>query len=216
MYTKYFKRIIDIILALGVLVVAFIPMLIIAFLIWKEDKESPFFVQDRMGLNEVPFKMIKFRSMTTNRTELEGKLTHEQMVTKIGRIIRKTSLDELPQIFNVLKGEMSFIGPRPWILPYYEWMTPVQKRRVSVRPGLTGYAQIRGRNGISVSKKIEYDLEYINHMSLKSDLYIVKESIKIVAKETNAEITEKGITEEIEELKNNPKNRKKLKSKIKA
>ena len=213
---KFVKRIMDIMGSLFLIIVTFFPMLIIAFLIWKEDRQSPIFVQVRMGLNEVPFKMYKFRSMTTNRKELDGKLSHDQMVTKIGKFIRKTSLDELPQIYNVFMGKMSFVGPRPWILQYYEWMTPIQKRRVSVRPGITGLAQVRGRNGINVNKKIEYDLEYVNHIGLRTDLYIIKESIKEVLKETNAEITEKGITEEIEELKSNPKNRKKLKTKIKA
>lgn len=213
---KYVKRIADIFLSIGILIVMAIPMLIISFLIWKEDKGSPFFIQDRMGKGEKPFKMYKFRSMKENRVELDGKLTHEQMVTNIGRFIRKTSLDELPQIFNVLKGEMSFIGPRPWILQYYEWMTPVQKRRVSVLPGITGLAQIRGRNGISVAKKIEYDLEYVNHFGLKYDLKIIKGSIMVVLSKDNAEITEKGITEEINELKSNPKNKKvnKIKAKV--
>ena len=111
--------------------IALVAMIIIAFLIWKEDKGSPIFVQDRMGLGEKPFKMYKFRTMKEKRTE---NMTHDDMVTSIGKFIRKTSLDELPQLFNVIKGDMSLIGPRPWILQYYEWMTPIQKRRVSVRP----------------------------------------------------------------------------------
>ena len=210
---RYVKRIIDIVASICILIVLAIPMLIISFLIWREDKQSPIFIQDRMGRYEIPFKMYKFRSMKTNRVELDGKLTHEQMVTNIGKFIRKTSLDELPQLFNVIKGEMSLIGPRPWVLSYYEWMTPVQKRRVKVRPGITGLAQVRGRNGISVSKKIEYDLEYVNHFGLKYDLKVIKESIKVVMSKDNAEITEKGIIEEIQELKSNPKNKKKLKIK---
>lgn len=184
-------------------------MLIIAFCIWLEDKQNPIFTQDRMGRGLVPFKMYKFRSMRNDRKELDGKMTHEQMVTKVGAFLRKTSLDELPQLFNVIKGEMSFIGPRPWILQYYEWMTPIQKRRVSVRPGITGLAQVRGRNGISVYRKIEYDLEYINHFGLKYDMMIILESIKVVVCKKDAEITESGITEELQDLKNNPKIKKK-------
>ena len=210
---KYFKRLCDIILAIVICLVLAIPMLIIAFLIWKEDGDSPIFSQDRMGKDGKVFRLYKFRSMTNNRKELEGKLTHDQMVTKVGKFIRKTSLDELPQVFNVLKGEMSFIGPRPWILSYYDWMTPVQKRRISVLPGVTGLAQVRGRNGISVARKIEYDLEYINHFGLKYDLIILKESIKVVLSKDNAEITEKGIVEELQELKDNPKRKiKKIKA----
>lgn len=202
---KYIKRIMDIIMAIIILIVMFIPMLIIALLIWAEDKGSPFFMQDRMGKDLKPFKMYKFRSMRNDRKELDGKMSHDQMVTKIGKFIRKTSLDELPQLFNVLKGEMSFIGPRPWILQYYEWMSPIQKRRVNVRPGISGLAQVRGRNGISVYRKIEYDLEYVNHFGIKYDWMIFKESIKVVFGKQDAEITENGITTEIQDLKNNPK-----------
>ena len=206
---KYFKRICDIIVSICILIVMAIPMAIIAFLIWKEDKQSPIFVQDRMGRGLKPFKMYKFRSMTNNRVALDGKMTHEQMVTNIGKFIRKTSLDELPQLFNVIKGEMSLIGPRPWMLNYYEWMTPIQKRRVNVRPGVTGLAQVRGRNGISIQRKLEYDLEYINHFGLKYDLIILRDSIKVVLSKEEAEITESGINEELHELKENPRGKKK-------
>ena len=206
---KYFKRICDIIVSICILIVMAIPMAIIAFLIWKEDKQSPIFVQDRMGRGMKPFKMYKFRSMTNNRVALDGKMTHEQMVTNIGKFIRKTSLDELPQLFNVIKGEMSLIGPRPWMLNYYEWMTPIQKRRVNVRPGVTGLAQVRGRNGISIQRKLEYDLEYINHFGLKYDLIILRDSIKVVLSKEEAEITESGINEELHELKENPRGKKK-------
>jgi lipopolysaccharide/colanic/teichoic acid biosynthesis glycosyltransferase len=202
----------DILLSIILIIVLFIPMVIIAFLIWKEDKGSPFFVQDRMGKDLKPFKMYKFRSMLEERTALDGKLTHDQMVTNIGKFIRKTSLDELPQIFNVLKGEMSFVGPRPWILEYYEWLTPIQKRRINVRPGITGLAQVRGRNGISVMRKVEYDLEYVNHFGPKYDLMIIWESIQVVLGKKDSEITEAGISQEFEELRKNPKiksNRKK-------
>ncbi len=206
---KYFKRFCDIIVSICILILMAIPMAVIAFLIWKEDKGSPLFIQDRMGKDLKPFKMYKFRSMRNDRKELDGKMTHEEMVTSVGKFIRKTSLDELPQFYNVLKGEMSFIGPRPWVLPYYEWMTPIQKRRASVRPGIIGLAQVRGRNGISVHRKIEYDLEYVNHFGLKYDLKILLASIKVVLKKEEAEITETGITTELHELQENPKGKKK-------
>ena len=191
-----------------------IPMLIIAFLIWKEDRQSPLFMQTRMGVGEKPFKMYKFRTMKNGREELGGKMAHEDMVTNIGKFLRKASLDELPQLYNVIKGEMSLIGPRPWILSYYEWMNPIQKRRLKVRPGITGLAQVRGRNGIDVHKKIEYDLEYVNHFGFKYDWMIVKESIKVVLSKENAEITENGIVQELDELKANKKMRKEKRIKI--
>ncbi len=206
---KYVKRVLDILISISLLIVFCIPMLIIAFVIWHEDKGSPIFKQLRMGKDEKPFTMYKFRTMKLNRIELEGVMSHEDMVTGVGKFIRKTSLDELPQLFNIIKGEMSLIGPRPWVLSYYEWMNPIQKRRVLVRPGITGLAQVRGRNGISVHKKIEYDLEYINHFGLKYDLMIIRDTIKVVLSKENAEITESGISDELTELKENKKGKRK-------
>lgn len=207
---KYVKRILDIIVSIVILIVFGIPMCIIAFLIWNEDKGSPLFIQDRMGKDHKPFRMYKFRSMKQERNG--GNMTHEEMCTNIGKFLRKTSLDELPQIFNVLKGEMSFIGPRPWVLEYYDWMTPEQQRRISVRPGVTGLAQVKGRNGISVLQKIAYDLEYVDNFGLKYDLKILFLSVKVVLKEENAEITEMGISEELKVLESNSKSKKKIKN----
>ncbi|MBO5142500.1 MAG: sugar transferase [Clostridia bacterium] len=209
---QYVKRIFDILLSIALLIVLGIPMLIIAILIKLEDEGPAIFKQKRMGKDLKPFEIYKFRSMIVNRKELEGKLTHDQMTTKIGKFIRKTSLDELPQIFNVLKGEMSFIGPRPWVLDYYDWLTPAQKKRCNVLPGISGLAQVRGRNGISVHRKIEYDLEYINHFGLKYDIKILIETIKVILGKKDSEITENGINDEIGVLKNNPKGSKKNKN----
>lgn len=212
---KYVKRGFDILLAILLLAILGIPMIIIAALIRLEDGEPAIFKQKRMGKGLKPFEIYKFRSMISNRKELEGKLSHDEMTTKIGKFIRKTSLDELPQIFNVLKGEMSFVGPRPWVLEYYDWLTPVQKRRCNVLPGISGLAQVRGRNGISVLRKIEYDLEYINHFGIKYDVKILIETIKVILGKKDSEITETGIKEEIGTLKNNPKIIKKNKNKEK-
>lgn len=123
------------------------------------------------------------------------------MTTKVGKILRKTSLDELPQLFNIIKGEMSFIGPRPWIPEYYKWFTDEQKRRTCVTPGISGLAQVEGRNGISIFKKIDYDIEYVDNMSLKLDVKIFLLSIVAVFRKTNAEISEMGIKKEINQLK---------------
>lgn len=212
---KYIKRGFDILLAILLIAVLSIPMIVIAILIKLEDGDPVIFKQKRMGKDLKPFEIYKFRSMISNRKQLEGKLSHDQMTTKIGKFIRKTSLDELPQIFNVLKGEMSFIGPRPWVLEYYDWLTPVQKRRCNVLPGISGLAQVRGRNGISVIRKIEYDLEYINHFGIKYDIKILIETIKVILGKKDSEITEMGIKEEIGTLQNNPKRIKKNKNKQK-
>ena len=193
------------ILALLLLVLAFIPMIIVAICIKIEDGGPIIYKSKRVGKNCKVFNVYKFRSMKVDRQELHSNLSHEQMVTKVGKVIRKTSLDELPQLINILKGEMSFIGPRPWIPEYYEWFTDEQKRRSNVLPGISGLAQVKGRNGISIFKKIEYDLYYVEHISMWLDIKIVFETIVQVFKKTNAEISEQGIKEEISELKEQEK-----------
>ncbi len=200
MYEKV-KRILDVIMAILCLIIFAIPMLMVAIAIKIEDGDPVIYKSQRMGKGLKVFNVYKFRSMKTKRKELDGKLTHEQMVTKVGKFIRKTSLDELPQLLNIIKGEMSFIGPRPWIPEYYDWFTDNQKRRADVLPGISGLAQVKGRNGISIFKKVNYDLEYVENMSLALDVKIVMESIKTVLLESNAEITEQGIKQEILELK---------------
>ncbi len=202
MYVKL-KRILDIIMASIALIIFAIPMLIVAIAIKIEDGDPIIYKSQRMGKGQKIFYVYKFRSMKTKRKELDGKLTHEQMVTKVGKFIRKTSLDELPQLWNILKGEMSFIGPRPWIPEYYDWFTTNQKRRADVLPGITGLAQAKGRNGISIFRKVNYDLEYIENMSLKLDIKVIIETIKTVFLKTDAEITEQGIKRELLELKIN-------------
>lgn len=195
------KRIIDVLISIIALIVLAIPMIIVSILIKVEDGGPVIYKQLRMGKDLKPFYIYKFRTMKTARKELESDLSHEQMVTKIGKILRATSIDELPQLLNVLKGEMSFIGPRPWIVEYYEWFTDEQKRRSDVRPGVTGLAQAEGRNGINIFKKINYDLEYVDNISLWYDLKILYKSVITVLKKSNAEITEYGIKSEIDELK---------------
>ena len=201
MYKNVIKRVCDLILALLLLVLAFIPMIIVAICIKIEDGGPIIYKSKRVGKNCKIFNVYKFRSMKVDRQELHSNLSHEQMVTKVGKVIRKTSLDELPQLINILKGEMSFIGPRPWIPEYYEWFTDEQKKRNNVLPGISGLAQVKGRNGISIFKKIEYDLYYVEHISMWLDIKIVFETIVQVFKKTNAEISEQGIKEEISELK---------------
>ena len=200
MYQHVIKRLFDFILALFLLILAAIPMGIVAICIKLEDGGPVIYKSKRMGKGCKVFNTYKFRSMKVNREELHSNLTHEQMVTKVGKFIRKTSLDELPQLINILKGEMSFIGPRPWIPDYYEWFTPEQKRRSDVLPGISGLAQVKGRNGINIFKKIEYDLYYVDHISFILDIKLVIETVVQVFKKTNAEISEQGIKEEIREL----------------
>ncbi len=198
---KYIKRFIDTIIAFIFLIILFIPMCVVAICIKLEDGGPVFYRQTRIGKDLKPFKIYKFRSMRTNRKEFDGKLSHEEMVTNVGKFIRKTSIDELPQIINILKGEMAFIGPRPWIEDYYEWFTDEQKRRNEVLPGISGLAQVKGRNGISITDKIKYDVEYVDTMSFLLDLKIWYGTIKTILRGKEAEISEVGIKDEIEELK---------------
>ena len=196
-----FKRFMDILISAVALIILAIPMGIVAILIKIEDGSPAIFKQERMGKDLKPFNIYKFRTMKTEREVLNSEMTHEEMTTKIGKILRATSIDELPQLINILKGEMTFIGPRPWIVEYYEWFTDEQKRRSNVTPGITGLAQIKGRNGISIFKKIDYDIEYVDNMSLLLDIKIFFGSIIAVFKKTNAEISENGIKDELEELR---------------
>ena len=200
MYLKV-KRILDIILAIILLILFSIPMIVISICIKIDDRGTIFYKSQRMGKGLKPFYIYKFRSMRTCRKELDGRMKHEEMVTQVGKVIRKTSLDELPQLINILKGDMSFIGPRPWILDYYKWFTPEQSRRCEVLPGLTGLAQAKGRNGITIFEKIDYDIQYVDNISLKNDIKIVIETIKTIFNKNDAEITEEGIKEELRQLK---------------
>lgn len=197
----FVKRAFDIIVSLITLIILAIPMIIVAILIKLEDGSPAIFKQLRMGKKLKPFYIYKFRTMKTQREELNSDMSHEEMTTKVGKVLRATSIDELPQLINILKGEMSFIGPRPWILEYYEWFTDEQKRRSDVRPGITGLAAVKGRNGINIFKKINYDLEYVDNMSLWLDIKIFFWSIVAVFKKTNAEISENGIKDELTELR---------------
>ena len=197
----FVKRAFDIIVSLIALIILAIPMIIVAILIKLEDGSPAIFKQLRMGKNLKTFYIYKFRTMKTQREELNSEMSHEEMTTKVGKVLRATSIDELPQLINILKGEMSFIGPRPWIIEYYEWFTDEQKRRSDVRPGITGLAAVKGRNGINILKKINFDLEYVDNMSLWFDIKIFFWSIVAVFKKTNAEISENGIKDELTELR---------------
>lgn len=200
MYKMFIKRFIDILVSLIALLLLWPVFIVIAILIKVEDKGTVFYKQIRTGKNGKNFEMFKFRSMNVVERGKEMTMKHEQRVTKIGKFLRKTSLDELPQFLNVLKGDMSFIGPRPWIVEYYERFNEEQKRRVDVRPGIIGLAQAKGRNGLTIFEKIKYDLEYVDNISFIMDIKIIIESIKIVLKREHAEINQEDIKTELEQL----------------
>lgn len=181
MYKHFFKRLIDFILVLCILLIIWpILLLITVWLHFANRGAGAFFTQDRPGKNEKIFKVIKYKTMTDERDAEGNLLPDAERLTKVGRFVRSTSIDELPQLINVLKGDMALIGPRPLLPQYLPLYSPEQARRHEVRPGITGWAQINGRNAISWTKKFELDVWYVDHYSFTLDLKIIFMTIKKV------------------------------------
>lgn len=180
MYPKYIKRLLDFILSLGAIVCLLPVYLVIAILVRVKLGSPVLFKQDRPGKEGKIFKMYKFRSMTSE-TDAEGNLLPDEVrLTKFGRALRATSLDELPELFNILKGDMSIVGPRPLLVAYLPLYSEEQMHRHDTLPGLTGLAQINGRNAISWKEKFKFDLEYVENISFLLDLKILMNTILIV------------------------------------
>lgn len=181
MYSFFLKRLIDFIVVFGVLVIIWPILLIMTlWLHFANRGAGAFFTQERPGQYGKIFKIIKFKTMTDERDENGDLLPDEKRLTKIGKFIRSTSVDELPQLFNVLKGDMSLIGPRPLLPQYLPLYSKEQARRHEVRPGITGWAQVNGRNAISWTKKFELDVWYVDHCSFLLDLKIIFLTVKKV------------------------------------
>ena len=181
MYKHFFKRILDILIsAIGLLVIGWLIILVAIFLHFANKGAGAFFYQERPGKGEKIFKIIKFKTMT-DECDAEGKLLPDaQRLTKIGKIVRSLSIDELPQLINVLKGDMSLIGPRPLRVYYLPLYSKEQHRRHDVRPGITGWAQVNGRNNISWTEKFKLDVWYVDHCTLWTDIKIIFITIKNV------------------------------------
>ena len=171
---------IDFFIAVTALVVLSPILLIVIILLAFANKGNPFFFQNRPGLNERIFKIVKFRTMTNKRDEKGILLPDADRLTSVGKFVRKTSIDEIPQLINVLMGTMSLIGPRPLLPEYLPIFNERQKKRHSVRPGLTGWAQVNGRNTISWTRKLEYDVWYVENLSFTLDMKILFKTIKKV------------------------------------
>ena len=179
-YEKCVKRLLDIVCALAAIIVFWWLYIIIAVLVRIKLGSPVLFRQPRPGRNERIFYLCKFRSMTDARDERGELLPDEVRLTKFGRALRKTSMDELPEVFNILRGDMSIIGPRPQLVRDMVFMTPQQRQRHCVRPGLSGLAQTRGRNALSWDGKLETDLEYIRHITFRGDVKIVWDTVRQV------------------------------------
>ena len=189
-YRNFFKRIIDVIVSLLALVLLSPIIIVTALLLSIANSGNPFFTQRRPGKGGEVFLLIKFKTMNDKKGANGELLPDEERLTDIGKIVRRTSLDELPQLFNVLAGSMSLIGPRPLLVAYLPLYTPFQNRRHEVKPGITGWAQVNGRNAISWSKKFELDVWYVDHMSLALDAKIIMTTINKVFK--RADINQEG------------------------
>ena len=186
MYKHFFKRLIDFSIALISLISLSPILIIVAILLSFANKEAGiFFIQERPGLNAKLFKIVKFKTMTDERDSQGNLLPDIERMTTVGKMLRKTSIDELPQLINVLKGDMSLIGPRPlldWFVPLYD---DRQKHRMDVRPGITGWAQVNGRNALTYSRKFELDVWYVENLSFKLDLKILWMTVKNVLRRSD-------------------------------
>lgn len=182
MYKTHFKRLFDFLAAFfGLLLLS--PIFIIVMIgLYFANQGKPFFFQARPGLNAKVFKIIKFKTMNDKKDTQGNLLPDAERLTKIGSFVRKTSLDEIPQLINVLKGDMSLIGPRPLLVQYLPLYNAEQKRRHEVRPGITGWAQVNGRNAITWKRKFELDVEYVDNLSLLMDLKVFFTTFKKVFK----------------------------------
>lgn len=182
MYKKYIKRFLDIIISLVALIILSPVMLIVAILVRVKLGSPVIFRQERPGKDEKIFKLYKFRSMSDKKDENGKLLPDSERLTKFGKVLRATSLDELPELINILKGEMSLIGPRPLAVSYLPYYNEKEKHRHDVRPGLTGLAQINGRNALNWEERFEYDIEYVNNITFINDIKILFKTVYKVFK----------------------------------
>lgn len=192
-YEKHTKRILDFIISLICIVVLAPVMFLIAILVRKKLGKPIIFAQQRPGYKEQIFNLYKFRSMTDARDKNGNLLPETQRLTPFGNFIRSTSLDELPELFNILKGEMSFVGPRPLVVSYLQYYTESERKRHDVKPGLTGWAQANGRNSLTWEKRFEYDVYYAEHISFWLDIKTIFKTIKCVLLKSDIGIPGKGV-----------------------
>ena len=189
MYKHFFKRVLDFSISLLVLIIISPILLVITIWLHFANKGAgAFFFQERIGKDEKVFKVIKYKTMTDER-DAEGKLLpDEDRLTKVGRFVRSTSIDELPQLINVLKGDMALIGPRPLLVRYLPWYTAEERHRHDIRPGISGWAQCHGRNCVTWDDKLAMDVWYVKHVSLKTDINIILLTIKSVLFRESVEV----------------------------
>ena len=202
MYRHFFKRVIDFIIALIALLIIWPIVLIVAVWLHFANKGAgAFFFQERPGKNEIIFRVMKFKSMTDERDAEGNLLPNEKRITPVGRFIRKTSLDELPQLINVLKGDMALIGPRPLLPEYLPYYTERERLRHTVRPGISGWAQVNGRNAVKWDERLEMDAYYVEHLSLAMDIRVIFRTVKNVMVSKDIEVVPTGELLSVERAK---------------
>lgn len=201
MYQKYFKRLVDILCALAAIIVFSWLYIIVAILVRVKLGSPVLFKQKRPGLDGKIFTLYKFRTMTDKKDENGNLLPDDVRLTKFGKLLRRTSLDELPEAFNILKGDMSVVGPRPLLVEYLDYYTEEEMHRHDVRPGLSGLAQINGRNAITWEEKFKYDLEYVHNVSFLLDVKIIFRTVFKAAKGEDVQDGQEQIEGNLKEIR---------------
>lgn len=190
LYKMFFKRVIDVVASGSALLVLAVPLAAVTVWLHFANKGAgAFFLQDRLGKNCKIFRVLKFKTMTDERDAKGNLLSDAQRLTKVGRFVRSTSIDELPQLWNVLKGDMSLIGPRPLLPRYLPYYTEEESHRHDVKPGITGWAQCHGRNDVTWDEKLAMDIWYVNNMTFKTDINIIWTTIKAVVNRESVEVS---------------------------
>ena len=202
-YEKFIKRLLDFLLSLIALCVLSPVLLILTILGAIIMKGNPFFTQQRPGRNEKIFKLIKFRTMTCEKDKDGNLLPDEQRLTKYGKFLRSTSLDELPELINILVGHMSIVGPRPLLVSYLPYYTAKEKHRHDVRPGLTGWAQVNGRNNLTWEEKFAFDLEYVERIGFRMDMAVLFKTVGKVIKRSDIQIDTQFTEGNLAEIRKN-------------
>lgn len=203
MYKSYFKRTLDFLLSLTLLVITSPIMVLVLILLFLSTRRNPFFIQTRPGLNEELFNIIKLKTMNDNKSKNGMLLSDAQRLTNIGSFVRKTSLDEIPQLINVLMGDMSIIGPRPLLERYLPYYSERERLRHSIRPGITGLAQVNGRNTLGWNERLSFDVDYVENISFKLDLKIIYKTILKVVSSENIVVNPEAIMKNLDDERQN-------------
>lgn len=199
LYKHFFKRAIDVVVSGTALLVLAVPLgAVTVWLHFANKGAGAFFTQERPGKGSKIFRVVKFKSMTDERDAAGNLLPNADRLTKVGALIRKTSIDELPQLWNVFRGDMSLIGPRPLLPQYLPYYTEREQLRHTVRPGITGLAQVNGRNNLSWDEKLEYDAQYVEQLNMLNDIRILLKTIKNVFEKKDIEVAPKGVFLDVE------------------